>query len=115
VQEALTNVAKHANATRASVCLHRAAEVIQLTIEDDGVGFVPRLVCRGLGLISIRERVAQLRGTMHVDSAPETGTRLSVQFPLSLRVPNGDAEPEVAQDSHPNSEAEPLRRYERQL
>jgi signal transduction histidine kinase len=88
VQEALTNVARHAHATSCRVYLQRLPATLLLTIEDDGVGFDPEQVDvsrqdRGLGLIGIRERVAQLRGTLRIDSAPGTGTRLTVELPAA--------------------------------
>ena len=85
VQEALTNVAKHARATLALVYLRRAGESVLVTIEDNGVGFEPGQARRGLGLIGIRERVAHLQGTVHIDSAPGKGTRITVDLPARVR------------------------------
>jgi signal transduction histidine kinase len=86
VQEALTNVAKHANATMGVVYLRCAGNVLHVSIEDDGVGFEPDGPRRGLGLIGIRERVAHLEGTVRIDSAPCRGTRLSIEVPARTRV-----------------------------
>jgi signal transduction histidine kinase len=86
VQEALTNVAKHAQASLAYVYVRRTADVVQVSIEDNGVGFEPVSARRGLGLISIRERVANLQGIVRVDSAPGNGTRLIVEVPARVRV-----------------------------
>jgi signal transduction histidine kinase len=86
VQEALTNVAKHARATLALIYLRRAGESVLVTIEDNGVGFEPGQARRGLGLIGIRERVAHLQGTVHIDSAPGKGTRITVDLPARVRV-----------------------------
>jgi signal transduction histidine kinase len=88
IQEALTNAAKHARATGCRVYLQRLTNTVLITIEDDGVGFLVNGadgvdVNRGLGLISIRERVAQLSGTLRIESAPGTGTRLTVELPAS--------------------------------
>ena len=90
VQEALTNVVKHARATTVRINLCRHAEAIQLTVGDDGQGFEVPVVStagtrRGLGLIGIRERVAQLRGTLRIESAPGRGTRLVVELPARPR------------------------------
>ena len=90
VQEALNNVVKHARATRCRVTLTSAPGAIRLVIEDDGLGFdVGRLRRpdgpRGLGLIGIRERAAQLHGTVHIDAEPGEGTRLVVELPMSAR------------------------------
>jgi signal transduction histidine kinase len=86
IQEALTNVAKHAKATSCRVYLQGLTNTILITIEDDGVGFDPgdtRSASdpRGLGLVGIRERVAQLHGTVRLESAPGKGTRLTVELP----------------------------------
>ena len=89
VQEALTNVAKHARATECRVRLDRTDTTLRLTIEDDGVGFEEGArggdERRGLGLIGIRERAAQLGGSVAIDSAPGKGTRLTVELPAHLR------------------------------
>jgi signal transduction histidine kinase len=90
VQEALTNTARHAHATSCRVSLQRLPNTISITIEDDGVGFdaaeVSRSAARrGLGLLGIRERVAQLRGTLRLESSPGTGTRLMVELPARTR------------------------------
>jgi signal transduction histidine kinase len=94
VQEALTNVAKHAHASTCRVALRGLKESIRVTIEDDGVGFDPATLeplgqPRGLGLIGIRERVSQQNGTLHVESGPGQGTRLVVELPARLRPPIG--------------------------
>jgi signal transduction histidine kinase len=85
VQEALTNIAKHARATSCRVHLMRTAEMLRITIEDDGAGFDTSLVRspdrRGLGLIGIRERAAHLKGSVTIDSSPAFGTRLVVELP----------------------------------
>jgi two-component system sensor histidine kinase DegS len=87
VQEALTNVAKHAQAATCRVFLQRLTHSVLVTIEDDGVGFRPDEVnlpgaSRGIGLVGIRERVAQLRGELRLESAPGKGTRLTVEVPV---------------------------------
>ena len=86
VQEALTNVAKHAQATTSRVFLQRLTNTVLVTIEDDGIGFRTDAVsepgaARGIGLVGIRERVAQLRGELRLESAPGKGTRLTVEIP----------------------------------
>ena len=86
VQEALNNVAKHAQATTCRVFLQRLTHSVLVTIEDDGVGFRPEDVngpggMRGIGLVSVRERVAQLRGEMRLETGPGKGTRLTVEVP----------------------------------
>jgi signal transduction histidine kinase len=90
VQEATTNVAKHARATLCHVTLARNAGAAVLAIEDDGAGFALDTCAnpdpgRGLGLIGIRERVTQVGGTFFIDSGPGLGTRLTVTIPVHLR------------------------------
>ncbi len=103
IQEALTNVAKHAHATTCRVYLQRLPNTLLVTVEDDGVGFDPRALgtadgTRGLGLVGIRERVAQLKGTVRLESAVGKGTRLTVEVPAFSRrgtseLLNGDQTP----------------------
>jgi signal transduction histidine kinase len=85
VQEGLTNVAKHASATRGHVLLRSNDEGITIVIEDNGVGFdtatEPGAERTGLGLVGIRERVSRLSGSFAVDSLPGEGTRLTVFLP----------------------------------
>jgi signal transduction histidine kinase len=80
VQEALTNVAKHAQATRASVSLAVDKAEIVLTIRDDGHGFTPDQPAghAGLGLINMREMAEFLGGTFDIQSSPDGGTRVHV-------------------------------------
>lgn len=90
VQEALTNVVKHASATAVKIDLRRCAGTLQLTVDDDGRGFeLPDPAAagarHGLGLIGIRERVAQLQGTLRIESASGRGTRLFVELPARPR------------------------------
>src|SRR5207247_1891028 len=90
VQEALTNVAKHARATACRVYLQRPGHTILVTVEDNGVGFdvaaaEPSVRGGGLGLVSIRERASQLRGTVRLESTPGNGTRVTVELPARPR------------------------------
>jgi signal transduction histidine kinase len=86
VQEALTNVARHAQATRCRIDLRRGSHTLVVTIEDDGVGFDATSAPRGLGLISIRERVAQVHGEFRLETTPGKGTRLAITVPARTRV-----------------------------
>jgi PAS domain S-box-containing protein len=83
-QEALHNVVKHAHARRVEVTLVAAGDGgLELRIVDDGVGFDPAHRRPGhLGLQSMRERVAARGGSLRLDSAPGSGTRLRVRIPL---------------------------------
>lgn len=83
VQESLTNIYKHAQATAVSVELQQHAGTIYLSIEDNGKGFHPDRNTTGFGLQGMRERSAALGGNFHLDSQPATGCRISVTFPLA--------------------------------
>jgi signal transduction histidine kinase len=97
VQEALTNVAKHARATSCRVYLHRLPNSLLVTIEDNGKGMDPAgdggASPSGVGLVSIRERVSRAGGTITLESAASKGTRLTAELPLPEALPAaGDAE-----------------------
>lgn len=85
IQEALTNVARHAQASECHVRLTQLSDRLLVEVEDNGVGFVDDtdrpIVARGLGLVSVRERAARLGGTFNVLSAPGEGTRVIVSLP----------------------------------
>ncbi len=102
VQEALTNVARHAHATRCTVRLSHAGDRVVITVEDDGRGFDPAGVerrgeRRGLGLIGLRERVAEREGTLSIESAPGQGTRVVVELPVRDSAPQAQMEEPDAQ------------------
>jgi len=87
VQEALANVAKHAGSSRVWIELEREPQRIRCTVRDDGVGFIVRAVLakrgvRGIGLLSIHERVAEVGGSVAITSAPGQGTELCLTIPL---------------------------------
>jgi signal transduction histidine kinase len=81
VQEALTNVAKHAEATHVSVVLTRRDGTMSALVEDDGRGIVAGRD-GGLGLHGMRERVGLLGGTLTVESSEGSGTTIAVEVPL---------------------------------
>jgi signal transduction histidine kinase len=86
-QEALTNVAKHARATRVWIELEQGPQQICCTVRDDGIGFDVRPTLatrgrRGIGLLSIQERVAEVGGRAAITSAPGQGTELRLTIPL---------------------------------
>jgi len=81
-QEALTNVTRHAQASRVRLTLARdAAGHVCLTIADDGRGMDPAGATRGLGLLGAGERAAALGGELHIESAPGAGMRLTLRIP----------------------------------
>ena len=81
VQEALTNIAKHAGATRVSVVIQRHADRVMLVVEDDGRGFDTGVANTGLGLVSIRERAELLGGSLRVESSADQGTTIAIEIP----------------------------------
>ena len=87
-QEALSNIAKHANASTATIHLLFHDSTLRLIVEDDGSGISEtpsapdREAGHGLGLISMRERTELLGGVFTVDSRPSEGTTISVTIPL---------------------------------
>jgi PAS domain S-box-containing protein len=94
VQEALRNVAKHAQVEDAEVELSHHNDVVQLTVRDWGIGLSSRDPAKpGLGLLSIRERAGLLGGSVEFESAPGRGTAVRVRIPDSTRasVPGPEA------------------------
>lgn len=84
VQEALNNVAQHANAQTVVITFIATPQELTLQIADDGVGFDPAQAKSGhFGLIGINERARLLGGTMQLESAPNAGTSVVVKIPLS--------------------------------
>jgi signal transduction histidine kinase len=99
-QEALRNVAKHARASQVGVTLTRTATGVELAVIDDGNGFDvngTRAKGTGLGLVSIDERVRQLRGRVRIDTQGRGGTRVHVQIPVpdarTSALPAGNVSP----------------------
>jgi len=85
VQEAITNIVKHAEARKATIqlCFHESS--IAATIEDDGKGFdrnEPNLDITALGLLGMQERVSLLGGTWRIESQRGRGTRIAVDIPI---------------------------------
>ncbi|MHB8589438.1 MAG: GAF domain-containing sensor histidine kinase [Candidatus Dormibacteraceae bacterium] len=82
-REALSNVARHANAKSSAVTLVRVGTRAVLTIADDGSGFDARRDSRGNGLRNMRERTSSLGGKMRITSKKGVGTSLQITFPVS--------------------------------
>jgi len=85
VQEALTNVGKHARAEHVRLRVIEADGSIEISIADDGVGFDPDRAHAGFGLLGMRERVAMFGGSLDIDSSPGTGARISAVIPTAAR------------------------------
>jgi PAS domain S-box-containing protein len=83
VQESLRNIARHSGTKHADLELSRSGEFIQLRVADQGVGFDPLISGRrGLGLISMEERVKFLQGSLDLKSLPGVGTELKARIPF---------------------------------
>lgn len=84
VQEALTNIARHAKAKRARIEIRHGPSELQLTVDDDGVGLPAMAMHRAgsHGLVGMRERCHMLGGELQLGSSPLGGTRISVKLPL---------------------------------
>jgi signal transduction histidine kinase len=92
VQEGLTNVLKHAQASKVSIVLEQKPEAVALVLEDDGVGFDVESrtppdgnQASGLGLSGMRERIALLSGTIAVESTPGKGSAIFVRVPIESK------------------------------
>ncbi|WP_027944532.1 sensor histidine kinase [Amycolatopsis taiwanensis] len=94
-QEALTNVAKHANASRVGLTLSYMGDIVSLDVRDDGVGFEPNVkrtngsTNGGFGLAGMRQRVQRLAGRLDIESEPGGGTAVSASVPA---IPAGGGE-----------------------
>jgi signal transduction histidine kinase len=90
IQEALTNVARHANATHVSVDVWRAPDALVFRVKDNGCGFASdSQPPRSLGLFGMRERIASVDGAVTIDSDVGAGTRVTIWVPMT---PDGDDE-----------------------
>ena len=91
VQEALTNVVRHAGATRADVLVRREAGGVMIEVRDDGVGLPGHSGTgdrSGLGLRGLEERVKELAGSVHISSRSGGGTTITVFLPSIPEVPH---------------------------
>jgi signal transduction histidine kinase len=82
VQEALTNVVKHAEAGAVSIVIARRGSGVTAVIEDDGRGFTPDGTSEGLGLVGMGERLALLGGKLKIESRPGAGATIVAEVPL---------------------------------
>ncbi|HVR43414.1 MAG TPA: GAF domain-containing sensor histidine kinase [Thermoanaerobaculia bacterium] len=86
VQEALTNVRKHARASEVSVELRQIQDGVRLTVSDDGTGFDPENRRRSefprFGIATMRERAESVGGRLEIDAAPGRGTRVTATLPV---------------------------------
>jgi signal transduction histidine kinase len=87
VQEALTNIVKHAKAKSVWIRAWREKQMLCCSIRDDGVGFESHVVQtrggrKGLGLVAMQERLSAIGGTLQIDSSPGRGTEISISLPM---------------------------------
>jgi len=85
VQESLTNVSRHAEASEVTIRLHYADDLIRLTVQDNGKGFDPHAANRrgSFGLLGMRERVLALNGRFDIASG-STGTTITIDVPATV-------------------------------
>jgi len=83
VQEALANVVRHAHAHRCHICLSCENDLLHVEVIDDGIG-LPESYRAGVGLLSLRERAAELGGTCEIAQMPEGGTCVRACLPASV-------------------------------
>jgi signal transduction histidine kinase len=88
VQEALTNVAKHAQASRVRVTVSESGGRLSVEVHDDGSGFDPEAASRGFGLAGMQERVSLAGGTLSIESS-QHGTLVRARLPVRHRSPAG--------------------------
>lgn len=93
VQEALTNVIKHARANNVTVIVERQENCVQAIVQDDGQGFLPDQIdlspySQGLGLLGIRERMELAGGDLEIQSEVGAGTALTIRVPAFGESPN---------------------------
>lgn len=84
LQEAMSNVARHAGTSRAWVRLRGTAGILALEVEDHGTGFDPDRARRGLGLVAMRERAELVGGTLAVTRPREGGTLVRLEVPMKV-------------------------------
>ena len=87
-QEALSNVRRHAKASKVTTTVELADSAVRMRIEDDGIGFRPPKLTDdlraedGLGLIGMHERVRLLGGSLQIESEPDSGTTVVAEVPI---------------------------------
>ncbi|HXN24888.1 MAG TPA: PAS domain S-box protein [Candidatus Dormibacteraeota bacterium] len=90
-QEALTNIARHAKATRVDASLKTVNQKLVLQVRDNGIGYDPKQlkIGRSLGLVGMRERALLLEGEFTIEGIPGKGTTITVRIPVPSSAPSG--------------------------
>jgi signal transduction histidine kinase len=89
VQESLTNIVKHAGASRVEIHVSDGDDVVRITVRDDGKGFDTGDRTAGFGLLGMRERLALVHGSLKIQSAPDAGTVVEATIPVRRRGAQG--------------------------
>jgi signal transduction histidine kinase len=82
LQESLSNIVRHAQATEVKIALRRNGDQLTMQVRDNGIGMAGRPASRGCGLAGMADRVAAAGGQFAIDSEPGAGTLLSLSVPL---------------------------------
>ncbi|MEO1519010.1 MAG: sensor histidine kinase [Bacteroidota bacterium] len=87
IQELVANALKHAQASKIQIHLNRFEQLVNLIVEDNGIGFAPQLPAheQGMGLKNIRSRVLNLQGSLHIDSNSTKGTSITIDIPYQQK------------------------------
>lgn len=82
IKEAMTNIIKHAQASQAGIVLYYENGFLILEISDNGRGIVADQIKKGIGMLSLKNRIAALKGTIRIEKAEPSGTILDIHFPI---------------------------------
>jgi two-component system sensor histidine kinase UhpB len=82
MQEALSNIVKHARATQVAVVLSLDGQGLRMRVEDNGIGFDAALASTGIGIVGMRERVSAFGGRIDIDTGIAAGTRIAIFMPI---------------------------------
>jgi two-component system sensor histidine kinase UhpB len=82
IQEAVNNIIRHAKATEGNIILKKIKNTVRLKITDNGIGFNPGQIRKGIGIKNITNRVYLTNGQLHIQSRPGKGTTLDIKIPI---------------------------------
>ena len=84
IQELISNALKHSNAKKMTIQLNRFEDRLNISVEDDGIGFDTEKVKMGIGILNIETRVHGLEGKLNIDSSKGNGTTVMIDIPLNI-------------------------------